>query len=60
MRVRNGTLACIAVEMALFGTFWHGLRGPLSRKAIAENGLGKTEKWAGTLGEKWENQDDYE
>ena len=30
---RNGSLAFSAVEMALFGTNWHGLRGAVSRKA---------------------------
>ena len=45
--------------MALLGTNWHGLRGPLFQKAKSEHELGKTEKWAGTLVEK-RRDDDYE
>ena len=47
-----GSLACRAVEMALFGTVWHGLGGQPFRKACSVNGLRKTEKGAGTLCEK--------
>jgi len=45
----NGTLICSAVEMALFGTNWHGLGGALSQKANSRNKLRQIEKWAGTL-----------
>ena len=31
----------VSVEMALFGTKWHGLRGRLSHKAIPQNTLGQ-------------------
>jgi hypothetical protein len=47
--LRNGLLICIAVEMALFGTIWHCMRGSLSRNARSRNELRRIKKRAGTL-----------
>jgi hypothetical protein len=47
--------------MALFGTKWHCLRGPLFHKANSGKGLGKSEKGAGTLVEESPKaEDEYE
>jgi hypothetical protein len=45
----NRSLTCNAVEMALFGTKWHGLGRHLSRKANPLNELREIKKRVGTL-----------
>ncbi len=46
---RNGSLRYRAVEMALFGTKWHGFGGGLSQKAKPNHKLGRYYREVGTL-----------
>ena len=45
---RNASPICSAVEMALFGTIWHCLRGSLSQNAKSRNELRQFKKRVGT------------
>ena len=45
---KNSSLAFSAVEMALFGTIWHCLRGSLSQNAKSRNELRQIKKRVGT------------
>ena len=53
---RNGSLALSNVEMALFGTIWHCLRGVVIQKGNSENELGKTKNGVGTLANSARNK----